>query len=51
MSYTIMPVLPLSMSAGLKKAPDFTGNTVLASAAGRGNAALIVKPFCTWLFE
>jgi uncharacterized protein (TIGR02217 family) len=50
MSYPIMPALPISMAKGLKKTPSF--NTVLQKvAAGRGNAAISLKPYPTWDFE
>jgi hypothetical protein len=50
MYYPIMPVLPLSMAKGLKKTPNF--NPVKQpNAAGRGNAAITMKPYPTWDFE
>jgi hypothetical protein len=51
MSYPIMPALPMSMAKGLKKTPNFDGNAVIKTAAGRGNSGLVVKPYCTWDFE
>ena|ERR1700678_1130278 len=51
MSYTILPTMPLSMAKGLKKSPNFDGNTPQKTAAGRANASLIVKPYPTWDFE
>jgi uncharacterized protein (TIGR02217 family) len=50
MSFVIMPTMPLSLAAGLKKTPNF--NTVRQKvAAGRGNAAVSLKPYPTWDFE
>jgi len=43
MSFPIMPVLPLSMAKDLHKTPNRDGNSVIKSAAGRGNSSLVVK--------
>jgi hypothetical protein len=45
-----MPALPLSMAKGLKKSPNFN-SVVQRVAAGRGNAAVSLKPYPTWDFE
>ena len=49
MSYYIMPTLPLSMAAGLKKTPNF--NTVRQKAPAGVNAGIALKPYPTWDFE
>jgi uncharacterized protein (TIGR02217 family) len=49
MSYYIMPSLPLSMSAGLKKSPVF--NTVRQKTAAGITSAFALMPFPCWSFE
>ena len=51
MSYVIFPsVISPSMAKGLKKTPNF--NSVIQKvAAGRGNAAVSLKPYPTFDFE
>jgi uncharacterized protein (TIGR02217 family) len=49
MSYPIMPALPISMAAGLKKSPNF--NTVKQTTAAGMTSAVSLKPYPTWDFE
>ena len=49
MSFPIMPTMPISMAAGLKKSPNF--NTVRQKGAAGINAGIALKPYCTWDFE
>jgi hypothetical protein len=49
MSYPIMPTMPLSMAAGLKKTPNF--NTVHQKGPAGINSAIALKPYPTWDFE
>jgi hypothetical protein len=49
MSYPIMPTMPLSMAAGLKKTPNF--NTVRQKGPAGVNSGIALKPFPTWDFE
>jgi len=51
MSFPVLPTMPISMSKGLKKSPNFNGNSVQRVAADRGNVSLIVKPYATYDFE
>lgn len=51
MSYPVLPTMPISMAKGLKKSPNFNGNSVQRVAADRGNVSLIVKPYATYDFE
>ncbi len=50
MSYAIMPTLPLSLAAGLKKSPNFDGTIRQKSVAGISSVTT-TKPFPTWDFE
>jgi uncharacterized protein (TIGR02217 family) len=49
MPYTIMPTMPLSMAAGLKKTPNF--NTSKQKTAAGITSAISLKPYPTWDFE
>ena len=49
MSYPIMPPLPLSMAAGLKKSPNF--NTVRQKGPAGVTSGIALKPYPTWDFE
>lgn len=49
MAYPIMPPLPMSMAAGLKKSPNF--NTVKQPTAAGVTSAASLKPYPTWDFE
>jgi hypothetical protein len=49
MSYPIMPTMPISMAAGLKKSPNF--NTLRQKGTAGVNAAVALKPYPTWSFE
>lgn len=49
MAYPIMPTMPLSMAAGLKKSPNF--NTVRQKGVGGVNSGIALKPYPTWDFE
>ncbi len=49
MSYVIMPPMPMSMSAGLKKNPHF--NSIRFKGPAGINAAVALKPYPTWEFE
>jgi hypothetical protein len=50
MSFYVMPPLPLSMAAGLKKTPNFDG-TVKQKSVGGITSAMSTKPYPTWDFE
>jgi len=49
MAYPVMPTMPLSMAAGLKKSPRW--NTVRQKGPAGINAAIALMPFCVWDFE
>jgi hypothetical protein len=49
MSYPIMPPLPISLAAGIKKSPNW--NTVRQKGPAGINSAIALKPYCTWDFE
>ncbi len=49
MAYPIMPTMPLSMAAGLKKSPSF--NTVQQKGSAGINSGIALKPYPTWDFQ
>jgi len=49
MPYPIMPTMPLSMAAGLKKTPNF--NTIRQKGPAGVNAGIALKPYPTWDME
>lgn len=49
MSYVVMPPMPMSMAAGLKKTPRF--NTVKQKTAAGLTAAAALMPYPCWDFE